>query len=84
MLLGILLIFAAGCFSPRVSDGTPASVAKRYAVGKFGFIRPKVDRIVPIQDGYEVFIWDQPYRPGNNLVLILSKDLRLVDWMGGR
>jgi hypothetical protein len=80
----LLFVLVAGCVSARMHEDTPASAAKRYAVEQFGFTRPKVERVDPTPTGYEVIVWDQPYQPGGNLILVLSKDLRLVRWNGLR
>lgn len=84
MIAVLFFVLAVGCVSSRTPAKTPASVAKEYAVNKFGFSRPKIDHIIPSQTGYEVFVWDMPYRPGGNMILFLSKDLRLIDWASGR
>jgi hypothetical protein len=79
-----LFVLAAGCVSTRTHEDTPASVAKHYAVEQFGFVRPKVERVDSTPTGYVVLVWDQPECPGGNLILVLSKDLRLMRWNGLR
>jgi hypothetical protein len=84
LVAGLFFVLGIGCVSNRTPPETPASAAKRYAVEKFGFSRPKVERVISLPTGYEVLVWDLPYRPGENWIMTLSKDLRLVAWQGGR
>ena len=84
MFAGLCVLFCIGCVSLKTSGESPADAAKRYSIEKFRFSHPKVERVESTQDGYVVLVWDVPYAPGGNVILTMSKDLRLVSWNGLR